>query len=268
MRPGLLAALALVMALPLTMALAEAPAGDAIHLTSGDRISGKVVARGTKRVRIQTPYGLLVIPRSDIARIVGADGSEEIVSEPTRTPPEATAPMRPQPLRLSLVVTGASFWQAWDAKNAPRDPTLRLVLRLDESEVIAWSDASVDEGEIKGAIVNAFSFAAGTLVVQSLSEGVLAEAPAANPGRIVLPVALPADWTGRHRVGVAYQIAEDTTDAQTWRDVAWTVGSLELLPDRVAILTLEQDRGSMEYSGFPRRRMKNVETFRLGFRPE
>ncbi len=244
------------------------PPREVVHLVTGDRVSGKIIARGTKRIRIQTPYGLLVIPKSDIARIVSPDGAEEILASPPEKPAENPATTTPPRVRLSLVVKGASFWQAWDSRAAPVDPSLRLILRIDEQEIAAWSDAILDEGEIKGAIVNAFSFEPGTLVCLPVAEGASAPPPAANPGRIVLNVELPATWVGSHRIGVAYQSSEATGESRAWRDLAWTVGNAELALDRVTVLTLSQDRGTMEYSGFGRRRMKNVEMFRLALGAE
>ena len=50
-------------------------------------ITGQVVAKGTRRVRVQTPYGLLVIPREKVDRIRKDDGTEEVLNAPAPPPP-------------------------------------------------------------------------------------------------------------------------------------------------------------------------------------
>src|SRR5260221_9373873 len=101
---------------------------DGSVLEAGGRVPGRGVAKGTKRVRVQTPYGLLVIPREKVERIKKDDGTEEVLNAPAPVP-TPTPPPKP-PVRLLLVVSGASFWQAWDPKAAPADPSLRLLVRL------------------------------------------------------------------------------------------------------------------------------------------
>jgi len=59
---------------------------DVIVLEGGDRITGQVVAKGTKRLRVQTPYGLLVIPREKVERIKKDDGTEEVLNAPAPVP--------------------------------------------------------------------------------------------------------------------------------------------------------------------------------------
>ena len=51
--------LALILAAPLV-------AQDQVVFVNGDRLSGKIVATGTKRIRLRTPYGRLEIPRTEI----------------------------------------------------------------------------------------------------------------------------------------------------------------------------------------------------------
>ena len=72
--------------------LLAAPAlrGDAIVFTNGDRISGTIVARGTKRIKLRTPYGRLEIPRTEIERLVWDDGREEVLNAPPEPPPPKT----------------------------------------------------------------------------------------------------------------------------------------------------------------------------------
>ena len=50
--------------LPLTLLLAASGLGaDLVVFVNGDRLSGEIVATGTRRIRLKTPYGRLEIPR-------------------------------------------------------------------------------------------------------------------------------------------------------------------------------------------------------------
>src|SRR6476660_6182354 len=115
---------------------------DLIVLVDGDRVTGQVVAKDTKRVRVQTPYGLLVIPREKVERIKKDDGTEEVLNAPAPVPTPTPPPKRP--VRLVLVVSGASFWRAWDPKAAPADPSLRFLVRLDGQTIGAYRDPILD----------------------------------------------------------------------------------------------------------------------------
>src|SRR5260221_14686523 len=85
------------------LALAIPVRADLIVLEGGDRITGQVVAKGTKRVRVQTPYGLLGIPREKVERIKKDDGAEEVLNAPAPGPAPTPTPKPP----VGLVLPGA-----------------------------------------------------------------------------------------------------------------------------------------------------------------
>ena len=63
----------------LSLALLLATSGlaaDLVVFVNGDRLSGQIVATGTRRVRLKTPYGRLEIPRTEIERLVWEDGRD------------------------------------------------------------------------------------------------------------------------------------------------------------------------------------------------
>jgi hypothetical protein len=245
----------------LLVLLAAAPASaDVYQLLDGDRISGKTVSRAGNQYRVQTPYGRLTIPRAKVHKIVKDDGSEEVVNAPPAPEKPATPP--PAPTRLVLIVTGDSFWHAWaPAKDAPPpDSTLRLDVSLDEEPVATYVDAQPDP-DIPGAVVNAFSFDTGIAI--DAPAAVTAQAPEARPGRISLKLDLPADRAGERRLRVAYQVNDGSKESPAWRDVASSSIHATLEPDTPNFVRLRQDRGRMEFSGFGRKKMKNVETFRI-----
>jgi hypothetical protein len=248
---------------PLALVLFAAHAGaDVIVFVNGDRVSGRVVGRITRRVRVQTPYGVLVIPADKVERIRRDDGSEELLN--ARPAPAPTPPPPPPPATLVVVVDGHSFWQAWDPKAAPEDPSLRLEVRLDDRVVAAYTDVNLDPEDLPKAVVNSFVFSPQRLFV-SAAEGVTAAPPELAAGQIRLAIVFPAELAGRRRLRLAYQANDAGSAAPQWRDVVLALGEVVLAPGKTAGVRLAQDRGTMDYV---RRRMRNVETFRATLEPE
>jgi len=239
---------------------APASAADVLLMRNGDRISGRIVGETSRSIRIETPYGRLVVPRRTIEKIERQDKAVEVLNPPA---PEAPPPPPPtRGVRLVLVVLGKTFWQAWDPKEPPADPSLRFEVRVDEDPVVSYLDATPDPDEIPKALVNAFSFAAGDVAVKA-TPGVEVSPPEVRAGRIVLKLDLPAAQAGERKVRVAYQANTGTAAEPVWRDLAEGFLTLALSATTASFVQLRQDPGRMEFSGFPRRRMKRVETFRL-----
>lgn len=243
--PLLLAALVLLVVAPTLPA-------DSIVFTNGDRISGKIVAKGTKRIKLRTPYGRLEVPRTEIERLIWDDGREEILNGPPEPPPPKTTP------DLVLLVGGHTFWHAWDPDFTPPDPSLRLVARLDDEEVVAYTDVNMDPEDLKGALVNSFVFASDRLFVRS-GEGVKVAPPEVTDGKIRLALELPEALVGERWLELAYQVNDGTSRYPDWRDVVQAGTRVDLTPERPTHVRLEQDRGLMEYK---EKAMRHVETFR------
>jgi hypothetical protein len=229
---------------------------------NGDRITGTRVGRSRRSFTIRTPYGRLTVPRAEVARILHDDGSEEIVSAPVA--PMAPVPPPPPPrTALTVVISGHTFWYAWDARRqAGADPRLRLVISLDGSPVAVFTDTKVDPEGIRGARVNAFSFAPADVVVEVQADHKVA-APEVRPGRIglSLDLALPA---GPRRLRLAYQVNMGSPDAPLWEDVAAGEADAELRPETTLALRAVQSRGRME---FAQRRMQGAQTFQIDLGP-
>jgi hypothetical protein len=226
---------------------------DVVVLTGGDRITGRVVGKVTRRVRLQTPYGTLVIPRDKVERILRDDGSEELVN----AKPAPTPPPPPPPVALVVAVRGHAFWQAWDPKAAPADPSLRLEVLLDDHVVVDYIDANLDPEDLPKAVVNTFIFAPARLFVQSATK-VLARPPELASGEILLALELPGELAGRRRLHLAYQVNEGSSAEPRWRDVVEAATDVVLDRSAPAHVRLEQDRGLMQ---FAKHAMRNVETF-------
>jgi hypothetical protein len=247
---ALLVVLACLVAAPLF-------AADVVVLLNGDRVSGKVIGSITRRVRVQTPYGTLVIPADKVERILRNDGSTEVLNVPP-TPEPTPTPPPPPPAALVVVVSGDTFWQAWDPKAAPADPSLRLEVRLDGRAIASYTDVNLDPEDLPKAVVNSFVFSPERLFVKA-GEGVTASGPELVSGEIRLPISLPAELAGHHELRLAYQVNDGTSSAPQWRDVSLAAGEIDLASGGTTRVRVQQDRGTMQYSG---RKMRNVETFR------
>jgi hypothetical protein len=249
------------------LALLAAPArGDVFVLRGGDRITGKPVVEGKRSFKVQTPYGLLTIPRARVDHIVRPDGTEVPVNPETAAEAAASRP-EVKRARLILIITGKTFWQAWDPKTNPApDPTLRLQVSLDEEVVATYEDPRTDP-DIAGAVVNTFSFAAADVAV-SAGEQVVVLPPDPRPGRITLKLDVPLVDGAPRRLRLAYQASEGPAEEKAWRDLVSGSADIELRAEAPTFVRITQDRGRMEYGGFPRKRMKSVETFRLDLSPE
>lgn len=245
----------------LLLALAPVVRADVYTLDDGDRISGKTLGLQAGIYKVQTGYGRLAIPRGKVLKIVHDDGREEVLDAAAvaaaATLLEPAAAAGPQ---LVLVVSGASFWHAWSPpKQGAFDPTLRFEVSLDEELVASYTDARPDP-EIPGALVNAFGFAPEN-VSASGADGVSVAAPETRPGRIALRIDLPAGRAGERKLRVAYLGRDAATG--TLRELVANSIYVELKPEAPTFVRVKQDAGRMEFSGFPRKKMKGLESFRI-----
>jgi len=260
-----------VRAAALVVALLLAPRAlqaEVVWLRNGDRLTGTIVSETTTSLRLKLPFATLLIPKSRIERLTRADGREEILTASPLVPvgpsPKAPAPPAAPRPNLVLAVTGASFWQAWDRKEAPADPTLRLQVRIDEQPVAIWVDATLDPEDLPGAVVNTFAFTSGDEAGLA-SPGVLLMPPEVQPGRVLLRIGAPAAVGADRHVRVSYQVNEGSETAPAWRELAAAGTTATLRADGPTVLQLRQDRGQME---FTKKRMRDVETFRIELFPE
>lgn len=232
---------------------------DVYFLAGGDRVTGQTIARRKRDFRVRTPYGVLTLPRDKVERVLWAGTREEWLHEPAPEPEPPPTP--PPPATLVLTVVGQSFWHAWDRRE-PVDPTLRLRVLLDSDELATYVDAQLDPQDLPGATVNSFAFDSVETVARA------AATRDVRPGRITLRLTLPPDalaaGDATRRLRLAYQVNAGTRAAPDWRDAAVGEVDARLALSRTTSVELRQDAGRMEFSGFGRKRMKQVETFRLG----
>ena len=62
---------------------------------NGDRISGRIVSKGRRTLRLQTPHGVLVIGLDKIDRLRRADGTEEVLARSAEARPRSACRPRP-----------------------------------------------------------------------------------------------------------------------------------------------------------------------------
>jgi len=239
-------------ALAALIGLAGTASADVFVLLNGDRITGSVHKAGTKFIQVNTDFGRLRIPRDRIERILKADGDEERLN----------APPEPETVDLQIEIRGNVFWYAWGGDQGTVDPTLRYEVRLDGTVVAAFEDDRSDPGEIRGALVNAFSFLPDE-VTPHPAEGVELSPAEVEAGRILVRLSLPGDWAGERSLRVAYQVNEGTREAPDFRDLARGTEYVTLQAAKPQVVRQDQHSGRMEYSGLFKKKMKNADTFRI-----
>jgi hypothetical protein len=236
-----------------------------VWLLNGDRVTGTIASETKTGIRVKLPFASILIPKSRIERLVRADGKEEVLHAAERATVAAPAPRLPAvpTAHLVMVVTGASFWQAWDRKDPPSDPTLRLQVRIDEEPVATWADGTLDPKDLPGAIVNTFAFTGDEAGMAA--PHVLLSPAEVQPGRVVLRIDVPRVVGENRRLSVVYQVNEGSVESAAWRDVAMATSTLTLRGEGPTPIQLRQDRGRME---FARKHMRDVESFHIEIEAE
>jgi hypothetical protein len=244
---------ALVLAALALAVLAARTDADTVQLKEGDRITGKVAAAGKKKFRVTTPFGVLLIPTERVEKIVYDDGREEVFL----TQPAGAAWKVEVPLKLTLVIVGDSFWQAWDPHEAPADPTLRLLVSLDDQPTAAYVDPQLDP-DIRGAVVNTFAFEPDQ-TGRTTWDDARALPPETKPGEVHLPLELAGSRAGHHHLTLSYQWNAGSKDTPGWRELANAGLDVDLALGHPTTVRVAQARGEMSF----KKKMRKTETFQL-----
>ncbi len=248
-----------VLAIGLAASLAQA---EVLHLTNGDVIHGTLVAANNKTVTLKTAYGNLVIPKEDIARIDYQGGSEP--PKTAEAPAPTRSPTSSDRSAISLNITGRSFWYAFDSPpDSPADTRIRLRLYIGSARACTLMDEKPDT--VDGSILyNSFTFSpTDSQVVQAL-ENFECRVDKAEDGRVLFTVGLPPEVSsGRQLVRLLYEINDGDRTLIRWIDVVSRSFSVEVEPGKETLVMLEQNADALDFTGFFKKTMKNLELFQL-----
>jgi hypothetical protein len=251
--------------------VAVSASAEIVHLHNGDAIHGMLVAANNTEVTLKTAYGQLVIPKKDIARIEYEDGSGAPGSPPKAPAPgPATAPDVPAPRKpterpsIQLEIRGRSFWYAFDAPpGLSVDPAIRLHFSIGENRACTFADEKPDT--VDGtALYNSFTFSPTDSRLVEALQGYECRVEKAQDGTVVVRLILPPG-TPRQvaSIGMLYEVNEGTGTVPNWTPAVERSFSIEVSPGRVAHAVLEQRADALEFSGFFKKKMKNVEKFEM-----
>ena len=247
-------------------AMASLAYGEIIYLENGDVLHGELVAANNKAVTLKTPYGKLVIPKKDIQRIDYQDGAAP-VEEATASPKNDVRPRRRlsgDRAAISLNIRGRSFWYAFESSDDnAADTRIRMRLYVGSARACTFEDEKPDTVDGK-TLYNSFTFSpADSLLVETL-EGFQCSVDKAEDGDVRLRVDLPPESSrDRQLIRMIYEVNEGERAYPRWTDVVSRSFSVEVEPGRETAVILEQDASALEYTGFFKKRMKNLELFQL-----
>jgi hypothetical protein len=251
---------------------AASGAAEVVHLNNGDTMHGTLVAANNTQVTLKTPYGELVIPKKDIARIEYEDsGGPAPSATPGEAASSASGPWNPPAPRrtsdratITLQILGRSFWYAFDSPpEFPTDPSLRLRVYVGGDRACTFVDEKPDT--VDGVtLYNSFTFSpTDSRLVDSL-EGYDCSVEKAEDGAVALRLSLPPNASsGLQSVRMLYEINEGDTTSPRWVDAVARSFSIQVAPGKEAVAVLEQNADALEYTGFFKKKMKNVELFQM-----
>ncbi len=242
------------------LALAEV-----VYLNNGDVIHGELVAANNTRVTLKTDYGELQIPKDQIQRI-DYQGSDDAAAEDV---PKAKAPpARPRTAgdqaAISLNITGRSFWYAFESPDdSPVDTRIRLRLYIGSARACTFIDEKPDT--VDGVtLYNSFTFSPTDSRLVETLEGYQCSVQKAEDGEVGMAVQLPADVSsGRQLVRMLYEINEGDRSLPRWTDIVSRSFSVEVAAGSETVVILEQNSAALDYSGFFKKTMKNLDQFQL-----
>ena len=250
------------------LALAEV-----VYLNNGDILHGELVGANNTQVTLKTAYGELEIPKKDILRIDYQGGE---APSPPAPPQEDTPPARSpsrSPSRadvpgdraqVALNIVGRSFWYAFESpEDNPADTRIRLRLYIGSARACTFIDEKPDT--VDGAtLYNSFTFSPTDSRLVETLEGFECSVQKAEDGEVALIIQLPAEVSsGRQLIRMLYEVNQGDRSFPRWLDVISRSFSVEVEAGRETAVIIEQNAAALDYSGFFRKSMKNLEQFQL-----
>ena len=246
-------------------ASALAPA-EVVYLNNGDVLHGVLVAANNKVVTLETPYGKLVIPKKDIQRIdyagARATGSEASGNAQPNAAP--VAPIASDRGVISLHLSGRSFWYAFESgSDNATDTRIRLRIYIGSAPACTFEDEKADT--VDGAtLYNSFTFSPTDALLVETLDGYQCSVLEAEEGDVSLRLDLPDSMSSdRHIVRMVYEVNDGDRSFERWEQVVSRAFSVEVGAGREAVVMVQQDASALEYSGFFKKSMRNLELFQL-----
>ncbi len=238
---------------------------EVVYLNNGDIIHGELVAANNTQVTLKTAYGELEISKKDILRIDYQGGE---APPPPAAPKEDTRPARPNVpgdrAQITLNIIGRSFWYAFESpEDNPADTRIRLRLYIGSARACTFIDEKPDT--VDGtSLYNSFTFSPTDSRLLETLEGFQCSVQKAEDGEVGLVVQLPATVSsGRQLVRMLYEINLGNRSFPRWMDIISRSFSVEVEAGRETAVIIEQNSAALEYSGFFKKSMKNLEQFQL-----
>ena len=247
---------------------------EVVYLNNGDVLHGELVAANNTVITLETPYGKLVIPKLDIQRIDYEGASRNV--HPSAVPAEPVARDRRV---ISLQLSGRSFWYAFESgSDNATDTRIRLRVYVGNAHACTFDDEKPDT--VDGTtLYNSFTFSPTDALLIETRDGFRCSVLEAEPsepsvdgepsepsvdGEVSLRIDLPPSASSpRQLIRMLYEVNDGDRSFERWVDVVSRSFSVEVGAGRDAVVRVHQDASALEYKGFFKKSMRNLELFQL-----
>ncbi len=266
----------LILAASLILAVAGLSPAEVVYLNNGDVLHGELVAANNTVITLETPYGKLVIPKKDIQRIDYEGASVPSAATGTEAPEvlrSSAAPVIPNkpngPIAhdrgvISLHLSGRSFWYAFESgSDNAADTRIRVRIYIGNARACTFEDEMPDTVD-GGTLYNSFTFSPTDALLIETLDGYQCSVLEAEEGDVSLRLDLPDSTSSdRQIVRMLYEVNDGDRSFERWEAVVSRSFSVEVGAGREAVVMVQQDASAMEYAGFFKKSMRNLELFQL-----
>ena len=254
-----------ILAASLILAVAGLSPAEVVYLNNGDVLHGELVAANNTVITLETPYGKLVIPKKDIQRI-----DYEGASVPSAaTGPEASGNVPVESIArdrgvISLHLSGRSFWYAFEfGSDNAADTRIRVRIYIGNARACTFEDEMPDTVD-GGTLYNSFTFSPTDALLIETLDGFQCSVLEAEEGDVSLRIDLPPSASSeRQIIRMLYEVNDGDRSFERWVDVVSRSFSVEVGAGRETVVMVQQDASGLEYKGFFKKAMKNLELFQL-----
>ncbi len=250
----------------LILAASALSPAEVVYLNNGDVLHGELVAANNMVITLETAYGELVISKKDIQRIdyedAGATGTEVSGNvQPDAAPAETI--VRDGRV-ISLRLSGRSFWYAFETgSDNATDTRIRLRIHIGNARACTFDDEKPDTVD-GGTLYNSFTFSPTDALLVETLDGFQCSVLEAEEGEVSLRIDLPPSASSeRELIRMLYEVNEGDRSFERWVDVVSRSFSVDVSDGREAVVMVQQDASALEYAGFFKKSMRNLELFQL-----